>query len=171
MKKEQTDAVNAARTHIIAAADCLTQAERVQSDSDPIEGPGSSEWEIMRAILGEAEAAIEMAHEADGKLEALLVVPEEVGNRLWQRDRLTDFLRARPDLKMRIQADVVSNGGPGAPIVKCTGLVFNADDMSVHYGVILKDDPDEYGSSIECTDDECQAGFNWKLDKASQGFG
>jgi hypothetical protein len=86
------------------------------------------------------------------------------------------FLKARPDLKGRIQMDVVSCGGPGGQVTSCSSLVFddgNGDHslQAVHYSVVIgNDDSTEYGSSIECTDDEYQAGLNWGLDKKSQGF-
>jgi len=37
--------------HVDEALSCLKAAEDVQSDDDPIEGPGSTEWEMLREFL------------------------------------------------------------------------------------------------------------------------
>ena len=81
------------------------------------------------------------------------------------------FLSARPSLKSAIQMDVVSCGGPGGQIETCSSLVFdNRDWFWVHYAVTIADNPDEYGSLVECTEEDYNAGLACGLDWKSQGF-
>lgn len=65
-------------THIFVAismlnslVDKINEAERAQSEMDPIEGPGSREWEIIRERIASLEADIRMAVDIPGSLESL----------------------------------------------------------------------------------------------------
>lgn len=68
--------MNAMNNRIFAAiaylnnvSEVITNAERVQSTMDPIEGPGTREWEIIRERIASLEADIRLAMDEPGALE------------------------------------------------------------------------------------------------------
>jgi hypothetical protein len=81
------NAVTNALASIANASECIDEAERAQADMDPIEGPGSSEWEIIREMLSQCEGMLRLAYDEPGALEA------EQGN--------ADDLRERIEKKSR----------------------------------------------------------------------
>lgn len=80
---EQDQCVFNAIASITAATDWLHKAEAAQVASDPITGPGSTEWEVVGAILAEATSALRMATDKPGELETFIQRPEFVAARLW----------------------------------------------------------------------------------------
>ena len=59
-----------ALAHIAACAEALREAERLQSEMDPIRGPGSREWEILAERLETLEGDLRLANDEPGALEA-----------------------------------------------------------------------------------------------------
>lgn len=58
-----------ALAHIAACAEALREAERLQSEMDPIRGPGSREWEILAERLETLEGDLRLANDEPGALE------------------------------------------------------------------------------------------------------
>lgn len=52
--------------------DTINAAEKAQSEMDPIEGPGSREWEIIRERIVSLEADIRLATDIPGELERII---------------------------------------------------------------------------------------------------
>lgn len=67
---EYDNCLTNALAHIAAAAECLRKAEKLQSEMDPIRGPGSREWEILGEMLENFEGDLRMAIDNPGSLEA-----------------------------------------------------------------------------------------------------
>jgi hypothetical protein len=85
------------------------------------------------------------------------------------------FLKARPTLKRAIETDVVSCGGPGGQVSCVNSLVFQHDPAHespycCHYAVCVNEDDIEWGSTVDCTEEDYEAGLACGLDMVSQGF-
>lgn len=124
---------------------------------------------VLMVDLDEYQAAVELEMR-EGLIAFLATQPKPFHGK-----DLTAFLRARPALTFAIQQDVVACSGPGGQISKCESLVFehnpnHTTPYCVHYGVCIEDDPTQWGSTVDCTEEDYQAGLAWGLDAKSQGF-
>lgn len=87
-------------------------------------------------------------------------------------DELMGLLRERPALAEAIRRDVVACGGPDGEITRCESLVFDRqnDQAWCCYRVEITGDPDEYGSSVEVTDEDYAVALALGLDAKTLGF-
>lgn len=105
-----TNACFNALQHLTGLSKCMSTAEKAQSDMDPIEGPGSREWEILNEKIQNLESDFRLAMDCPGELEA--TTPEKNTIRLYHS--LNDVSN---DITIVMDSDTWNDPFIGRPIV------------------------------------------------------